>query len=155
MRVEKAGTALEIGFRDDINNIETQTLEAVVTMPSLTRIDLAGGTDAMISGFNDSTLEANLAGAASLECLNVRYDFVSARGAGAAQLLMEDAAPLPAAHVELTGASLATLNMMDGATLTGSLAGGSMLQYYGSAVTVQVDTDLSSTVEHKGGTRNQ
>lgn len=150
--VRRNGQRLSIGFQPN-SNVSSQTLEAVITLPSLTWVGLSGATSATASGFNDSTLEVELAGASSLEMTSVQYDFAMVLGAGATRLLMEDARPLPAAHAVLSGASTTTFNLMDGANLTGSLTAASVLSYYGSNVVVQVNTDLTSTVERLGDSR--
>ena len=84
---------------------------------------------------------------------NAEYDFVMVLGSGATSAVLEDVSPLPAAHAVLSGASTTTFNLMDGANLTGSLAGASVLSYYGTNVVVQVSTDLTSTVERLGDSR--
>ena len=150
--VQRNGQRLSVGFQPN-SNVSSQILEAVITLPSLTWVSLAGATNATASGFDDATLAVELAGASSLEATNVQYDFVMVLGAGATRLLMEDVSPLPAAHAVLSGASTATFNLMDGANLTGSLTAASILSYYGSNVVVQVNTDLTSTVERLGDSR--
>lgn len=152
LEVEQNGQVLSIGFRPNVS-FEVQTLEAVVALPSLTRITLAGATNAMFSGFAESSLEVELFGASILEGLNVHYDFLSVEAVGASLLLMEDVDALPAVHAELSAASLATFNLMDGATLTGELTAASVLSYYGSGVAIQVDTSLASTVQRLGPSR--
>ena len=63
LQIEQNGPELSIGFRPNVN-VDATTLEAVVALPSLTRITLAGATNAMFSGFDDSFLEVELVGAA-------------------------------------------------------------------------------------------
>ena len=65
---------------------------------------------------------------------------------------MENVTAIPAAHAELTGASTATFNMTDSATLTGPLSAASTLFYYGSDVLLDLDTDFTAAVERLGGT---
>lgn len=149
LNVEMVGQTLHIGLKSG-SNIQVSTLEAVVAMPSLTRISLAGATDAMFSGFAGSALDVELAGAVALEGLNVAYDFVMLRAIGASQLMMEDVNAIPAAYAELAAASAATFNLMDSASLTGALTTASALFYYGSNVAIDVDTDLTSTVHRLG-----
>ena len=63
---------------------------------------------------------------------------------------MEDGSPLPAADVNLSDLSSATLNLMDDAVLTGTAIAVSSMGYYGSDVTVSVITDFSSIVNRLG-----
>ena len=150
--VQRNGQRLSIGFQPN-SNVSSQTLEAVITLPSLIWLSLTGAANATASGFNDATLELELSGASRLEMTDAQYNFVMVLSSGAATLVLEDVSPLPAAHAVLSGASTATLNLMDGANLTGSLAGTSVLSYYGTNVVVQVTTDFTSTVERVGDSR--
>lgn len=152
LNVEQIGQTLHIGFQSG-SNVQVTTLEAVVAMPSLTRITLAGATNTMFSGFTGSALDIELAGAVALEGLNVAYDFVMVRAVGASQLMMEEVRAIAAAHAELAAASAATFNLTDSAILTGSLTTASALFYYGSNVAVEVNTDLTSVVERLGDSR--
>ncbi len=61
--------------------------------------------------------------------------------------------PLPAAHVDLSGSSSTTLNLMDFATVTGSLSGTSALFYYGTNINLQLTVANSSSITRLGGTR--
>lgn len=151
--VHKSGQTLSIGFRSGVT-VQVETLEAVIVLPSLARVSLAGATNTLFSGFTGSSLDVELAGAAALEGLNVSYDFVMVSAVGASQFLMEDVQALPAAHADLIAASVATFNLMDSATLTGSVTAASTAFYYGSDVTVDVNTDLSSSVQRLGDTRS-
>jgi hypothetical protein len=63
---------------------------------------------------------------------------------------MEDISPLPAADVNLSDLSSATLNLMDNAVLTETATTVSSIGYYGSYVAVSVITNFSSTVTRVG-----
>ncbi len=143
--VREEGQLLIVGFEPG-PDIESQTQEVEITMPTLTSINLAGSTSGTISGFNDSVLDVRLAGVAVLEAQNLRYDFLMADVAGVSLLLMGDVRPLPAANLNVAGVSSATVNMMDSAVLTGRVEGISTLAYYGSNVTIDVfiEDDFSS-----------
>ncbi len=143
--VREEGQLLIVGFEPG-PEIDSQTQEVAITMPTLTSINLAGLTSGTISGFNDSVLDVHLAGIAVLEAQNLEYDFLMADVAGVSNLLMEDVRPLPAANVNVAGVSSATVNMMDNAVLTGRVEGISTLSYYGSNVTIDVfiEDDFSS-----------
>ena len=143
--VREEGQLLIVGFEPG-PEIDSQTQEVAITMPTLTSINLAGLTSGTISGFNDSVLDVRLAGIAVLEAQNLRYDFLMADVAGVSHLSMEDVRPLPAANLNVAGVSSATVNMMDNAVLTGRVEGISTLSYYGSNVTIDVliEDDFSS-----------
>ncbi len=151
--VREEGQLLIVGFEPG-PEIDSQTQEVAITMPTLTSINLAGLTSGTISGFNDSVLDVHLAGIAVLEAQNLRYDFLTADVAGVSNLLMKDVRPLPAANLNVAGVSSATVNMMDHAVLTGRVAGISTLSYYGSNVIIDVFIeDEFSSVRRLGDSR--
>ncbi len=135
--VREEGQLLIVEFEPG-PDIESETQEVTITMPTLTSINLAGLTSGTISGFSDSVLDVRLAGIAVLEAQNLRYDFLMADVAGVSHLMMEDVRPMPAANLNVAGVSSATVNMMDNAVLTGRVEGISTLAYYGSNVTIDV-----------------
>jgi len=150
--VREGGQILEIGIEPG-RNIHSETLTVEIVMPTLESISLTCPTVATISGFSGSLLEVQLAGVATLEGQNVSYDLLMANVDLVSVLLMEDVSPLPAADVNLSDVSSATVNMMDHGVLTGTATAASSLGYYGSNVTVLVVTDFSSTVTRLGPSR--
>ncbi len=150
--VREVGQILEIGFEPG-RNIHSETLTVEIVMPTLESISLTCPTVATISGFSGSFLEVQLAGVATLEGQNVSYDLLMANVDLVSVLLMEDVSPLPAADVNVSAVSSATVNLMDSAVLTGTATAASSLGYYGSNVTVLVATDFSSTVTRLGPSR--
>ncbi len=135
--VREEGQLLIVGFElgDDI---ESSTADVEIVMPTLESINLAGLTSGSISDFSGAVLDVRLAGIAVLEAQNLRYDFLMADVTGVSHLSMEDVRPLPAANLNVAGVSSATVNMMDNAVLTGTVAGISSLSYYGSNVIIDV-----------------
>ena len=151
--VREEGQLLIVGFESGAD-IDSQTQEVVITMPTLTSISLAGATFGTISDFNDSVLDVQLAGVTVLEAQNLRYDFLMADVAGVSILIMKDVRPLPAADLNVAGVSSATVNMMDDAVLTGRIEGISTLSYFGSNVTIDVFIeDEFSSVRRAGDSR--
>ncbi len=150
--VREEGQLLIVGFEPG-SNIESQTMIVEIAMPSLASISLAGATVGMISDFSGSVLEIQLTGVATLDGLNVIYDLLMANVAATSALLMEDVSPLPAADVIVSGVSSATVNMMDNGVLTGTATNVSTLGYYGSNLSINVTTDLSSSVTRLGDSR--
>ena len=94
-----------------------------------------------------------IAGVATLEGQNVSYDLLMANVDGVSVLLMEDVSPLPAADVNVSAVSSATVNMLDSAVLTGSAIATSSISYYGSDVSITVATDQTSSVTRLGPSR--
>ncbi len=150
--VREEGQLLIVGFEPG-SNIQSETMDVVIVMPTLASISLAGATVATISGFSGSVLIAQLAGVASLEGQNLSYDLLMANADDVSVLLMEDVSPLPAADINVSAVSSATVNMMDNAVLTGTATATSSIAYYGSNVTVSVVTDFSSSVTRLGNSR--
>ena len=150
--VREEGQLLIVGFEPG-SEIDSQTMDVEIVMPTLASISLAGATVATISGFSGSTLEVQLSGAATLEGQTVSYDLLMANVDTTSVLLIEDVSPLPAADVNVSAVSSATVNLIDNAVLTGTATGTSSLGYYGSNVTVLVVTDLTSSVTRLGDSR--
>ncbi len=150
--VREEGQLLIVGFEPG-SEIDCQTMDVAIVMPALESISLAGVSVATISDFSGSVLDVQLAGAATLEGQNVSYDLLMANVDDVSVLLMEDVSPLPAADVNVTAVSSATVNLMDNAVLTGTATATSSLGYYGSNVTVLVVTDLTSSVTRLGDSR--
>ncbi len=150
--VREEGQLLIVEFEPG-SEIDSQTLTVEIVMPTLGSISLTCPAVATISGFNGSFLEVQLAGVATLEGQNVSYDLLMANVDAESVLLMEDISPLPAADVNVSGVSSATVNMMDNGVLTGTATGVSSLSYYGTNVTVIVAKDLNSRVNRLGSSR--
>ncbi len=150
--VREEGQLLIVGFEPG-SEIDSQTLDVEIVMPTLASISLDGATVGTISGFSGSFLEVQLAGAAMLIGENLSYELLMANLDAVSALLMEDISSLPAADINVSDTSSATVYMMDHGVLTGSATAGSSLGYYGSNVTVLVVTDLTSSVTRLGDSR--
>ncbi len=150
--VREEGQLLIVGFEPG-NNIQSETMTVEIVMPTLESMSLDGATVATISDFSGSVLEVQLAGVATLEGQNLSYDLLMANVDAVSVLLMEDVSPLPAADVNVTATSSATVNMMDNGVLTGTAKSASSLSYYGSNISLMVDTDLTSSVTRVGDSR--
>ena len=150
--VREEGQILKVGFEPG-SQINSQTMNVAIAMPALESISLAGVTVATIFDFSGSVLEVQLSGVATLEGQNLIYDLLMANVEAVSVLLMEDVSPLPAADVNVSATSSATVNMMDSAVLTGTATAASSIAYYGSNVTVSVVNDLSSSVTRLGDSR--
>lgn len=150
--VREEGQILKIGFElgSDVNS---QTLEVEIVMPTLGSISLAGATTGEISEFGGSFLDVQLAGVATLEGWNVGYDLLIAKVDGTSVLLLEDVSPLPAADINASAVSSATVNLMDGAVLTGTATSASTISYYGNDISIAVATDSTSSVTRLGDSR--
>ncbi len=150
--VREEGQLLILGFEPG-SEIDSQTMDVEIVMPTLESISLAGVTVGTIADFSGSVLDVQLAGVATLEGQNISYDLLMANADDVSVLLMEDVSPLPAADVNVSAVSSATVNMMDNGVLTGTAISTSSISYYGSNVSISVATDLTSSVTRLGDSR--
>ena len=156
INVTQAGSRLTIALNPGNGSI--RTLEAVVTMPALDRIDLSGVVTARLFDFDQSQMTINVGGVSFLRGNGLRVDNLTSAVSGVSRMDLVDVRPIGNAIISVSGVSQATLNMDVGATMTGSVGTGqgtgvSTLFYYGTNVTVNVTTDFLSSVVWLGHTR--
>jgi hypothetical protein len=166
LEVVKQGDTLKIGLvPDPLRNIRNATMEAEVTMPELTGLELSGASDGAITGFKSSqALKVTLSGASSLrgdiEAGDVRFDLSGASSvtlSGSAQDVTIDASgagvanladfPVADADVGVSGASTVTVN--PSGSLDVSASGASHVYYVGNPTMGRIDTSGASSVESK------
>ncbi len=145
------GDMLKVGFKPN-SDVRARTLEAVIVMPEIGRIDLTGSVRGTVAGFSGNTLDVLLSGNAFLEGVNLSYNYVMVNGNGSAQFDMSDVAALPGGDIQLVGSGSVTLNLMDFATVTGALSGSASLLYYGSNVNLQVTLSNTASITRLGET---
>jgi len=67
LQIEKSGSTLKIGLKPGVSIVSNATLEAEITMPELTGLDISGASNATISGFKSTeNLTVDLSGSSSL-----------------------------------------------------------------------------------------
>jgi hypothetical protein len=166
LRVVKQGSTLKIGLKPNrIYNIRRATMQAVVTMPELTGLDLSGASQARVTGFKSTqALDVDLSGASHLrgdiEAGNARFDLSGASEAtltGSAQDVTIDASgaseidltdfPVADAKIELSGGSEAIVK--PSGRLDVNASGGSDIYYLGSPTRGEIDTSGGSSVKPK------
>lgn len=156
VNVTKTSNRLTIDMLPGGDNIET--LEAVVTMPMLDRIDLDGVVSASLNGFNQSQMTVNVGGVSLLRGNELTIGNLTADVSGVSQLAFGSIRPIGSANINVSGVSQATLNMDVGSTMTGSVGTGqgtgtSTLFYYGTNVNMNVTQDSISSIVRLGETR--
>lgn len=156
LEVSRAGSLLSIGLHPGNGTVEV--LDAQVVMPVLNRIELTGVVDATLVGFEQPHLTARVGGVSRLYGSSLKIETLTAQVSGVSTLDFGNIRPLTTVDIQLSGVSLAILNMDVAATLTGSVStgqgsGASVLYYYGTDVTVDVATDWLSRVIRLGDTR--
>ena len=154
--VTRTGERLTIALLPGSGNI--QTLEAVVTMPVLDRIDLSGVGNASLYDFDQSRMTINVGGVSFLRGNALRIGNLTSSVTGVSRMDLVDMRPIGDVDINVGGVSQATLNMDIGSTITGSMqtgqgTGASTLFYYGTDVDVNVTTDSLSSIVWLGDTR--
>ena len=102
---------------------------ADIIMPELEELDLKGASRVVMLGFRGPRLEIDIAGVTQLEGHDSRYDELELSVAGASHIDLRGVT-VTDADLDLAGASKVTLTM-NGGKLSGSMAGGGSVEYYG------------------------
>jgi hypothetical protein len=147
--VSKRGDTLKIGLKDDTRfTVKDGTLEATVTMPTLTSLEVSGAGRANLTGFDsDASFGAKLSGASrltgDLSCGNAAFDL---SGASYARLI----GSAKNIRIDCAGASNADLDELEGVDVAVVASGGSTVTVFSSG---KLDADASGTsdVFYKGG----
>ena len=165
LQVVKEGNTLQIGLVPNHPEIRSATLEAEVTMPELTGLDMRGASHVTITGFKSvQALAANASGASHLwgdiEAGDLTFNLDGSSEViltGSAQNVMIEAegsseVDLSAfsvvdANVEASGKSQVTVNVSGRLDVGASSA--SHVYYLGSPTLGKMDTSGSASIEPK------
>ncbi len=112
-------------------------IKAVIIMPALTQLSVAGAGNVHLSGFTEAKTQLSLAGAVALQGQDSRFEELEITVAGSSKLTMPSVTATDA-NINLAGSSSVTLTM-DGGSLTGSIAGSGNIYYYGEVSTSKID----------------
>jgi hypothetical protein len=163
LEVVKQGSTLHIGLKPGyIYTITKATMQAEVTMPELTGLDLSGASHVAITGFKSTkALHVDVSGASHLtgdiEAGDARFDVsgashvtlsgsgedVTIDASGASHVDLADF-PVADANVEASGASHVTVN--PSGRLDVDASGGSHVNYLGMPTLGRIDTSGGSLV---------
>ncbi len=165
LQVEKFGSTLKIGLKPGVSIVINATLEAEVTMPELTGVDISGAGNATILGFKSTkNLTVDLSGSSSLRgdisAGDVSIDLSGSSDAiltGSGGNLTLDASgssdvdlgdfPVADAEIGASGASTVTVNASG--KLDVEASGASDVYYLGDPSMGTIDTSGASSVESK------
>ena len=166
LQVVKQGSTLKIGLKPGRSyTMLRATMQATVTMPELTGLDLSGASHVTITGFKSTkALDVDSSGASHLrgdiEAGNVSFDVSGASHvtlSGSAEDVAIDASgashvdlagfPVNDANVKASGASHVTVK--PSGRLDVEASGASDVYYLGSPALGKVDTSGASSVERK------
>jgi len=161
--VQQAST-LRIGLKPiSSGTMSATTLEAEVTMPALTGLELSGASDVSVADFKSTVpLYVEVSGASSLrgdiEAGGLRFDFSGAsevKLSGSGEDLVMDVSgassadlagfPVADADIEVSGASSATVNVSGQLDL--EVSGTSRVRYRGNPTLGSVDASGGSSIE--------
>jgi len=166
IQVVKEGSTLKIGLKPNSPDIQSATLQAEVTMPELTRLDMSGSSHATITGFKSAqALVVDASGASHLQG-DIEADTVSFNLGGSSEviltgsaqnLIMEEAAgssvvdltdfPVVDASVKAGGKSQVTVNVSGRLDVDASSSAN--VYYLGDPTLGEIDTSGGSSVEPK------
>jgi hypothetical protein len=164
LQVVKRGSTLQIGLKPGrIYDLLDATLEADVTMPELTGLDLSGGSHVTLSGFKSvQALDADLSGGSHLqgvvEAGDARFEIsggshvtlsgsagdLMVNASGGSHARLADLA-VADAEVDASGGSHVTVN--PSGSLDADASGGSQVRYLGSPTLGRIDADGSSSIK--------
>ena len=161
--VQQAST-LRIGLKPiSSGTVSATTLEAEVTMPALTGLELSGASDVSVADFKSTVpLYVEVSGASSLrgdiEAGGLRFDFSGAsevKLSGSGEDLVMDVSgassadladfPVADADIEVSGASSATVSVSGQLDL--EVSGASRVRYRGNPTLGSVDASGGSSIE--------
>lgn len=114
-----------------------QTITAEIVMPELRKLDIAGGVQINMSGFEGEELDIDIAGAVQLNAEDGHYRELKLDSAGASDINLRGISIVDA-DLDIAGASDVLLTM-DGGRLSGSLAGAGQILYYGEVSKEDID----------------
>ena len=165
LEVAKKGDTLKIGLERGRYSFRNATLQAEVTMPALTGMDLSGASHATVAGFNSmNDLIVDLSGASILQgdiiAGDARFD-VSGAGkvtlSGSARDVTIDASGASIvdlddfratdADVDVSGASSVTIHISG--RLDAEASGASHVSYLGNPTLGKSDTSGVSSIQAK------
>ena len=139
LKVVKKGSALQIGLKPNVS-LGRITLEAEITMPELTGLELSGGTHCTVTGFESTkALDFDVSGGSHATLTGSAGDVtIDASGGSDVDL---SAFSVVDANVEASGGSEVTVNASG--RLDADASGGSDIYYLGSPTL--------GTIEESGG----
>jgi len=145
LEVAKRGSTLQISLKPNFI-LGSATLQAEVTMPALTGLELSGGCHGTVTGFESTkALALDLSGGSHATLTGsaggVTIDASGGSEADLSGLSVEDA------NVEASGGSEVTVNASG--RLDADASGGSKVHYIGSPTLGKIDTSGASSVERK------
>ncbi len=145
IQVSQSGNALSIGLKPGYG-VTTSTLRVEISMPSLSRLELSGGTHGSVRGFvssNNFALDAS--GGSKVQMEGQANDLLINAAAGS-QLDLSDFT-VKNANVNLSGGATADVDVTG--RIDANLSGGSRLFYSGNPTLGSINASGGSTIERR------
>jgi len=166
LQVVKQGSTLKIGLKPNSPDLQGATLQAEITMPELTGLDMSGSSHVTITGFKSvQTLVVDASGASHLQG-DIEADTISFNLGGSSEviltgsaqnLIMEEASgssvvdltdfPVVDASLKAGGKSHVIVNVSGRLDVDASSSAN--VYYLGDPTLGTIDTSGSATVERK------
>jgi hypothetical protein len=151
LAVTQSGTRLTIGYAHPDDHVEA--IDVAISMPLLESMQLSGVTNVKLEAFDQAQMILVLSGITNVEGASMRIGSLQATAEGVSHIDFGAVSPLASSEVNLSGISQLTLNMDQGASITGSIDGLSQLLYYGSDVAIEIASGPAGPVIRIGDTR--
>ncbi len=165
LKVVKQGDTLQIGLKPNTPTIRSATLQAEVTMPELTGLEMSGSSDVSLTGFDsaqalavDASGSSRLRGEVQADSVGLTLDgssnvalsgsaheaTIDTSGSSQADL---SALSVVDANVKAGGSSQVTVNVSGKLDVEAGNSG--QVTYLGNPTLGKMDTSGSGSIEHK------
>ena len=145
IQVSKLGDTLSVGLKPGYG-VTTLTLRVEISMPSLGRLELSGGSHGSATGFiSTNNFQLDASGGSRVQMLGRAGDLKVSASGGSQMNLFNFA--VRDANVELSGGSQAEVNISG--RLDANLSGGSRLTYSGNPTLGNINVSGGSAISRK------
>jgi hypothetical protein len=145
VQVSKLGNTLSVGLKAGYS-VTTSTLKVEISMPSLNRLELSGGSHGNVArSISTSNFEIDASGGSIIQMQGQAND-LTVHGSGGSQLNLSNFA-VRNANVNLSGGARTEINVSG--RIDATLSGGSHLFYSGNPTLGNIDVSGGSAIERR------
>jgi hypothetical protein len=145
IQISKSGQTLTVGLRPGYG-VTTSTLRVEISMPSLSRLELSGGTHGAATGFSSTNnFQMDASGGSRVQMQGQAND-LTLNASGGSQLDLSDYT-VKNANVNLSGGSQAQISAKG--RIDANLSGGSHMTYTGNPTMGNINVSGGSTIEKR------
>ncbi len=147
VQIEQKGETLYISLKQDVKYpFDSDDITIHISMPHITKIDLAGATEACFIGrFEAPQFTAHLSGSSEIDDLTIKANEVSIEASGASEV--SGTVQAKRAMVNLSGASDVDLIVNQLGQMTMQLSGSSQAELKGAIANLQATLSGSSEID--------